>query len=122
VNGKATKSTSATRAFITAPLQRGRDYHYTFKAQLVRGDKTFSVEQRVTLRAGQNRVLSLFLLGAEEQFYAASATDGFAPPNFPSTRVNPSYPMTRVYYHYPSSGVYPPTYGTWSQREDSVLD
>jgi uncharacterized protein (TIGR03000 family) len=122
VNGKPTKATSASRAFITAPLESGRDYPYTFRATLARGDRTFTVEQRVTLRPGHNKVLSLFFPGAEEQSYATSTTDGFARPYRPSNRVYRNYPATRVYYYYPSRGVYPPAYGTWAQPEDSVLD
>ena len=59
VDGSATTSTSATRSFVTPPLERGRDFHYTLKAEFVRGKQTITVQEVITVRAGQETVASL---------------------------------------------------------------
>ncbi|MCS6852899.1 MAG: TIGR03000 domain-containing protein [Gemmataceae bacterium] len=53
VDGEQAPLTSAKRTFQTPPLQQGRDYFYTIKAEMVRGGRTVSESKRVIVRAGQ---------------------------------------------------------------------
>ena len=63
VQGAATKQTGTTREFISPPLDPGRDYTYTVKAQWKSGDQNVEQTQTVTVRAGDRSGL-LFLSGA----------------------------------------------------------
>ena len=73
INGNAPKK-STSRRFITRPLETGKTYHYTFKAEFTRGNLTVTVARKVALRAGQNKVVSLRLPGtsARETTYGGS--------------------------------------------------
>ncbi len=71
VNGKPTRAKAAVRRFITHPLERGKKYTYTFKAEITRGDETATVARTVTLRAGEKKVLSLRLPGSSSRYGAA---------------------------------------------------
>ncbi len=53
VDGTPTKSTSATRVFVSPALQPGQQYQYTFKAEVVRNGEPQSATKQVTVRAGQ---------------------------------------------------------------------
>jgi uncharacterized protein (TIGR03000 family) len=53
IDGYVTKSTSPQRRFITPPLETGREYTYTLKAEVTNDGKTEVVTQRVAVRAGQ---------------------------------------------------------------------
>jgi uncharacterized protein (TIGR03000 family) len=57
INGKPAKKATA-RHFITRPLQQGKIYTYTFKAEFFRGQKSESIAQTVQLRTGQKKVVS----------------------------------------------------------------
>jgi uncharacterized protein (TIGR03000 family) len=57
VDGKATRSTSATRRFTSPPLQPGKSYHYTLEAR-IEGE---TVTQRVDVSAGDQRNITLTL-------------------------------------------------------------
>jgi uncharacterized protein (TIGR03000 family) len=60
VDGKATRSTSATRRFVTPPLESGQGYHYTLKAEIDRGDgEPMTVTKRVDVRAGETEEVTL---------------------------------------------------------------
>jgi uncharacterized protein (TIGR03000 family) len=59
IDGAATQSTSAERSFITPPLEQGKTFHYTFRAEFVRGAKTITVTEQVPVRAGRESVVSL---------------------------------------------------------------
>jgi uncharacterized protein (TIGR03000 family) len=59
INGKTTEQNRESRHFITPPLQKGKTYSYTFKAEFPRGNKTITLSRKVRLRAGQDRVVSL---------------------------------------------------------------
>jgi uncharacterized protein (TIGR03000 family) len=67
VDDHATTSTSATREFITPPLERGRIFHYTLKAEFVRGGETIRVEKNVPVRADKETTVTLDLPGAESR-------------------------------------------------------
>jgi uncharacterized protein (TIGR03000 family) len=52
VDGKSTRSTSATRRFVSPPLNPGQGYHYIFKAEMDRDGETLTTTKRVEVGAG----------------------------------------------------------------------
>jgi uncharacterized protein (TIGR03000 family) len=58
-DGQATRSTSATRLFVTPPLESGKRYHYTLTAKYARDGQTITIERTVSVRAGRETVVSL---------------------------------------------------------------
>ena len=62
IDGMPTKSTSATRVFVTPPLADG-NYSYTFKADFLREGKAVTVQQKVAVRAGKETAVSLDVPG-----------------------------------------------------------
>jgi uncharacterized protein (TIGR03000 family) len=79
VDDQVTKSTSATRRFLSPPLQAGKTFQYTFKAEFKRGGKTITISEKVNVRGGQET--SVVLDYPEPRvpgFYGAFApTDGY---------------------------------------------
>ena len=63
IQGRATKSTSGVRTFVTPPLRPGQGYRYTFKAQFVREGQTITVTRDVPVRAGRQTAVSLDVPG-----------------------------------------------------------
>jgi uncharacterized protein (TIGR03000 family) len=59
VNKKACQATSATRTFVSPPLEPGKDYYYTLKAELVRDGQTLTSTQRIAVRAGEEKQVLL---------------------------------------------------------------
>lgn len=59
IEGKATKSTSATRTFVSPTLEQGREYTYTLKAEAVRGGKPVTASKDILVRAGQETSVAL---------------------------------------------------------------
>jgi len=59
INGNVSRSTSATRTFVTPPLPPGKTCHYTLKAELVRDGRTVTAAARVPVRAGEERQVHL---------------------------------------------------------------
>jgi uncharacterized protein (TIGR03000 family) len=55
VEGAETKQTGATRSFVSPPLEYGRDYAYTVKAQWKVGDKAVEDTRTVNVRAGDRK-------------------------------------------------------------------
>ena len=60
VDETVTKSTSATRVFISPALQVGQEYLYNLKAEVVQNGKTITLAKQVTVRAGNETTVSLF--------------------------------------------------------------
>jgi uncharacterized protein (TIGR03000 family) len=60
VQGAVTKQIGENRTFVSPPLEPGRDYDYTIKAQWKEGDKSVEQSQTVTVRPGQ-RTAIMFL-------------------------------------------------------------
>jgi uncharacterized protein (TIGR03000 family) len=86
VDGQATTSTTALRRFVTPPLPAGKEFEYTFRAEVVRGDVTYAMTRKVTVRAGQQTDVRLDL-PAPVVFLR---TDRLASvPSFPNPRVAP---------------------------------
>jgi len=53
VDEEATTSTSSNRRLISPPLEQGKEYYYTLRAEMARAGKVVVQSQRVTIRAGQ---------------------------------------------------------------------
>jgi uncharacterized protein (TIGR03000 family) len=53
VDGTPTTSKSGTRVFVSPALQPGQDYHYDFKAEVMRNGERLSTTKHVAVRAGQ---------------------------------------------------------------------
>jgi uncharacterized protein (TIGR03000 family) len=59
IDDTLTSSTSAERTFVTPALTPGADYKYTLKADVTRNGQTVHVEEKVTVRAGEETRVSL---------------------------------------------------------------
>ncbi len=59
INNQPSQATSPTRTFVSPPLDRGRDYYYTLKAEMVRAGQPVTVTQRIAVRAGEERQVLL---------------------------------------------------------------
>jgi uncharacterized protein (TIGR03000 family) len=59
INDRATQATSTTRTFVTPPLQPGKNFSYTLKAEVVRNGQTFTATEQVPLRAGEEKQVLL---------------------------------------------------------------
>jgi uncharacterized protein (TIGR03000 family) len=59
IEGQATKSTSELRTFTSPPIQPGKDFEYTLKAEVNRGGRAQSTTTKVTVRAGQETFVTL---------------------------------------------------------------
>jgi uncharacterized protein (TIGR03000 family) len=53
IDGSPTTSTDAVRTFISPPLQPGKEYQYTLKAEVMRDGKAVERTRDVTVRAGE---------------------------------------------------------------------
>ena len=71
-DGEATVSTGSSRLFITPPLERGRDFHYTLEAKFLRNSKAETSTRQITVRAGQETRVDLLL--EEDRRLAAQIT------------------------------------------------
>jgi uncharacterized protein (TIGR03000 family) len=91
VDGAATKSTSGLRRFITPPLARGKDFHYVFQAEFVRGDETITIKKHVTVRAGRETDVSLGL------------SSGWDNPAYQIATGGAGVTETRAYYYNPDT-------------------
>jgi uncharacterized protein (TIGR03000 family) len=92
VDGRATVSTGPHRVFFSPPLKRGRDFTYTLRAELMRGDQPVSVSKEITVRAGEETRVDLRQgyatsaggrLGGEEAAEGRKDEPGAAPPGKP---------------------------------------
>jgi uncharacterized protein (TIGR03000 family) len=61
VDGVVTKSTSAVRRFSTPPLEPGKEYGYTLRAEIPNDGPVEVVTKRVVVRAGQETRTTLAL-------------------------------------------------------------
>jgi uncharacterized protein (TIGR03000 family) len=59
VNGTVTRSTSTRRTFESPPLEPGKEFHYTLKAELQRDGQTLVASKRVAVRAGEEQEVLL---------------------------------------------------------------
>jgi uncharacterized protein (TIGR03000 family) len=59
IDGKPTTSTTGLRVFRTPVLERGSDYVYTLRAQIMRDGQPESIAREVTVRAGEETRVDL---------------------------------------------------------------
>jgi uncharacterized protein (TIGR03000 family) len=67
VDGSATRSTDSVRAFVSPPLQPGKDYHYTLRAEVTRDGKKVERTRDVSVRAGQTSEVNFDFAGSIPQ-------------------------------------------------------
>jgi uncharacterized protein (TIGR03000 family) len=61
IDDNATTSTSDRRVFVSPDLNPGKEYHYTLKAEVLRDGKAVTVEEKITVKAGEETKVSLTL-------------------------------------------------------------
>jgi uncharacterized protein (TIGR03000 family) len=103
IDGRATRSTSAERLFVTPPLEAGKRFSYTFSARFVRDGQTITVEREVVVRAGRETFVSLdvpaaaagssYSAGAGAYSYGAGAETSA----YYEAPGSPAAPWVRVY-------------------------
>jgi len=59
VDDSPTQSTSSVRTFISPPLESGKSYYYTLKAEINRDGQTLTTDRRITVRAGEQSNVKL---------------------------------------------------------------
>jgi len=59
IDDTATKATGATRTFATPTLEKGKDFHYTLKAEVVRNGQTLTTTKQVAVQAGRETRISI---------------------------------------------------------------
>jgi uncharacterized protein (TIGR03000 family) len=59
VNDQPTTQRTGRRVFTSPPLESGRTYYYTLKAQVVRDGQTMTTTRDVTVRAGRETDVNL---------------------------------------------------------------
>jgi uncharacterized protein (TIGR03000 family) len=59
IDDYVTRSTSAVRTFTTPPLEPGKDYEYTLKAERMRDGQPQVVTRRVSIRPGEETRVTL---------------------------------------------------------------
>jgi uncharacterized protein (TIGR03000 family) len=59
VDDYVTASTSGERVFTSPPVRAGQDYVYTLRAEVVRDGQVQTVTRDVTVRAGEQKYISL---------------------------------------------------------------
>jgi uncharacterized protein (TIGR03000 family) len=58
-NVMAGQSSSGSRKLVSPPLERGKDFHYTLRAEMVRDGRTLTASKRIAVRAGQVKKVAL---------------------------------------------------------------
>jgi len=86
-DGQATQSTSGHRLFTTPPLERGKTFHYSVRAEFVRAGRMITVQQDISVEAGRETFVSLdipkealgqsFSSGEYAYTYGASPETGY---------------------------------------------
>jgi uncharacterized protein (TIGR03000 family) len=73
-DGEATVSTGSRRLFITPPLERGKNFHYTLEAKVMRHGKTATSRKQITVLAGEETRVGL-LLGEDRRVAATGKSE-----------------------------------------------
>jgi uncharacterized protein (TIGR03000 family) len=61
IDDTPTRARAARRTFVSPPLDPGQTYHYTLKAEAMRGGKAVTATQRIDVRAGRATRVELVL-------------------------------------------------------------
>jgi uncharacterized protein (TIGR03000 family) len=121
-DGQATLSTSAHRLFITPPLEKGKSFRYSVKAEFIRAGRTITVQQEISVQAGRDTFVSIdipreafsnsYLPGEYAYVYGAGreARPYYYSPeaSAAATRVIPARPVLQHLSRTPSSGGFHP--------------
>jgi uncharacterized protein (TIGR03000 family) len=59
IDDSATRATGATRTFATPTLEKGKEFNYTLKAEVVRNGQTLTTTKQVTVQAGRETRITL---------------------------------------------------------------
>jgi uncharacterized protein (TIGR03000 family) len=59
VNNVATQQSSGPRKLVSPPLERGKDFHYTLKAEIVQDGRVLTTTKRIAVRAGEVKRVTL---------------------------------------------------------------
>jgi uncharacterized protein (TIGR03000 family) len=59
IDDEATKETSDLRTFVSPPIQPGKNYRYTLKAEIIRNGRTLTSTTQATVRAGEQTQVTL---------------------------------------------------------------
>ena len=65
IDDTPTRSISATRMFVTPPLEPGKVFHYTLKAETRRDGRTLNTTERISVQAGKETRVTLALRAPE---------------------------------------------------------
>ncbi len=117
INGKVIPAKKGSRRFVTPPLEKSKNYTYTFQAEFVRGHKTMTIGRKVKLHAGQKKVVSL-------RWPGTASTTGRRNGTYGSSSSTPSRTRTSYRRFTPDyagiDSIYP--FRRMTAREDSVND
>jgi uncharacterized protein (TIGR03000 family) len=67
VDGEKTQSTSGTRVFISPPLQAGKTYQYTLRAEVNRDGRRETTSRTVDVQAGRTTNVNIDFSGMNQQ-------------------------------------------------------
>jgi uncharacterized protein (TIGR03000 family) len=67
IDGQPTQSTSSTRTFISPPLEPGKTYSYTLRAEMNRDGRAQSVKKTIDVRPGQPTEVTLDFRDADRE-------------------------------------------------------
>jgi uncharacterized protein (TIGR03000 family) len=67
IDGSATRSTASLRTFVSPPLQAGKEYQYTLRAEVMREGKKVERTRDVNVRAGQTSEVNFDFAGSNPQ-------------------------------------------------------
>jgi uncharacterized protein (TIGR03000 family) len=59
IDDAPTRSTSEMRVFVTPPLERGRVFHYTLKAETRQDGRTLNPSEQIAVQAGKETRVTL---------------------------------------------------------------
>jgi uncharacterized protein (TIGR03000 family) len=95
-NVMAGQSSSGSRKLVSPPLERGKSFHYTLKAELVRDGRTLTASKRIAVRAGEVKQVNLELPAQDgtSDVSGSVPASGTGPPAAPArpTPARPSPP------------------------------
>jgi uncharacterized protein (TIGR03000 family) len=81
VDGEATQSTSGTRVFTSPPLQAGKTYQYTLRAEVNRDGRRQTTSRTVDVQAGRTTNVNIDFSGMNQQGERLNPPTGDRPRN-----------------------------------------
>jgi uncharacterized protein (TIGR03000 family) len=80
IDGQPTQSTSGTRTFLSPPLQQGKTYTYTLRAEVNRDGRKMDVKKNIDVQAGRRTEVNLDFSGANREEPQPNRDEEAAPP------------------------------------------